>query len=70
MSTKNLALINATILLAAGLWAGAGALAHEGHHLPGMTHPHVEIHHLLLAGLPALAVGLTLVRAHRGGRRP
>jgi hypothetical protein len=69
MSTKNLALINAAILLAlAAPWTGA--LAHAGPHLPGMTHPHVEVHHLLLGALAALAVGLALRRSRRGGDRP
>ena len=48
--------------------ASAAALAHEGLHLPGMTHPHVETWHLLLVG--ALALAALGVLARRGGRRP
>jgi hypothetical protein len=48
-------------------WLGFGqaALAHEGFHLPRMTHPHVEVHHLVIAGLMVLVGALALAR--RGG---
>lgn len=64
MKFRHLLLPIATFLSAC--LAGTAALAHEGWHLPGMTHPHVEIGHMLFAGAAALAVLLALAR--RGGR--
>jgi hypothetical protein len=48
-------------------WLGfsAAALAHEGLHPPGMTHPHLEIHHLAIAVLVVLVGALAVAR--RGG---
>ncbi len=60
MSRKNLILLVTTIL--GCLWASAGALAHEGVHLPGMAHPHLEPRHLMAAGALALAAVLALIR--------
>lgn len=60
MSRKNLMLLITTVL--GCLWAGAGALAHEGVHLPGMAHPHLEPQHWMAAGALALTALLALIR--------
>lgn len=60
MSRKNLMLLITTIL--GCLWVSAGALAHEGVHLPGMTHPHLEPQHWMAIGAIALMALLALIR--------